>query len=456
MPEAKGEAPSTLNRSRSAPSRIGYFDASLCGNTGHQANACRHITNEFRVRGIQVDAYASVQLPGELARELQASPCFHLRPYEQSRAFGRIDSFIQALSFGQDLRTAWLSGRYPFLYFNSVLAPQFSAIGKWLATFGRGQAPVVAIEFGAPSGASTEGWFRPFAAQYRKAAGVFRALDPSRILLFTFDPAASAEYSELLGLPVAVLPPVHSVTGPLRQRERDTEGRITLGFLGQQRVEKGFNLLPEITQCLRQAGCEARILVHDGDVAERAISRRMRELAERDPLVEFLHEPADPSMWQDLLSRTDLMVLPYEPKRYQASYSAVAVEAVGAGIPMVVPGGTTMESLALEYQGRATSFGAWESDAVCRAILRAVAAFEHLSELAFSGATVWARRNGAKPFADRLMDFATGPAMDLPFSSLPVRPVSAVERAALNVLLTTRGWGRRIVHFLLGTDRFSP
>ena len=434
-------------------SRIGYFDASLRDDIGHQSNACRHITRELRRRGIPVDIFASVQLDKSLADELQATPWFQLRPYEQSWAFGGIDRFLQAWSFDQDLRTAWIAGRYPFLYFNSVLAPQFSAIGKWLATFPYGQTPLVAIEFGAPSGASTAGWFRRFASQYRAAGRHFRALDSSRLLLFTFDAASSAEYSELLGHSVAVLPPVHTAAGPLRLRKRAEDGAITLGFLGQQRAEKGFNLLPEIVLGLHTAGCNARILIHDGDPAERPMTRQLTELAKQYPHVEFLRGPANPPRWQELLDRTDVIILPYEPNRYRASYSAVAVEAVGAGIPMVVPAGTTLESLANEYQGRATSFDVWTAGAVCDAILRAVASFEELSVAAFTGAGVWENRNGAKPFVDRLLAFAAN--QSLPVShSIP--PVSLFKRGTRNALLTARACGKRVMHFFLGADRDTP
>lgn len=439
-----------------APLRIGYFDASLCGNTGHQANACRHITRELRARGFSVDTYASIHVAMDLASELLAEPCFRLLPYQHSRMFSRIDFSIQAMSFGQDLRLAWSRGRYPFLYFNSVLAPQFASIGKWLATFRPGTAPLVAIEFGAPSGASSEGWFKQFAAQYRTASLCFQALDRDRILLFTFDSAASSEYSAVLDLPVAVLPPVHSARNSLRRRRKATDGRITLGFLGQQREEKGFNLLPEVIGALRQANCDARILVHDGDATERATTGKMREIAAIDPLVEFVHRPADPALWQELMDRTDLMVLPYEPNRYRASYSAVAVEAISAGVPMVVPGGTTMETLASEYQGEATSFSAWDSEAVSQAILRALTTFDKLSGLAYSGALDWARKNGAKPFVDRLMEFGAEPGMVLPLSTAPAAPVSAIDRTSLSLLLTARTWGQCIVHALLGTDRNAP
>jgi hypothetical protein len=429
--------------------RIAYLDASLRDHMGHQANACRLIGGELRARGFELDVFASRQIGPELAATLGARPWFRLRPYEQSMAFRRIDACIQGLSFGQDLRSAWATGRHPFLYFNSVLAPQFSAIGQWLASFPQGESPHAAIEFGAPSGASTEGWFGQFAAAYRDSGRQFRVLAPDRVLLFTFDAAASAEYARLLELPVAALPAVHEASSVRRLRR---PGDLTIGFLGQQRAEKGGHLIPGIVKGLRAAGCSTRILIHDADPAERAMTRSFRALAEGDPRVEFLQRPADPAAWQELLGRTDLLALPYEPNRYKASYSAVAVEAVSAAIPMVVPAATTMEALAIEYQGQATAFGAWNANAVCGAILRAIASFEKLSAQASAGAAAWEKRNGAARFVDRLLEFAATPASRFADAA----PVSGLERGALDALLVARGWSRKIVHLVLGADRYAP
>jgi hypothetical protein len=448
VPEPTGAGARPFGRSEPDRLRIAYFDASLRHHTGHQANACRQIVGELRTRGFPVDVYASVEIGRALAGELAARPCFRLLPYDQSKGFRFVDAFAHALSFGHDLRSAWCEGKYPFVVFNSVLAPQFEAIGKWLSSFPAGEAPRAAIEFGAPSGASTDGWFAQFAPRYRKASRPFRALAADRLLLFTFDRAASAEYAGLLELPVATLPSVHAATGSLRRRARRADGLLTIGFLGQQREEKGADLLAGIVRGLRAAGCGERILLHDGEPAERPLSRTLRNLAAQDSLVRYLHQPADPALWQELLSSTDLLVLPYEPKRYGASYSAVAVEAVSAGIPMVVPSGTTMESLAKEYQGRAAVFDSWTAGAVCAAIQRAIASFDELAAAAHAGAGSWQERNGAARFADRLLAFATDPATPLPRMGASAPTVSGLERGAVRALLFARGCARQMLRLL--------
>lgn len=405
---------------------------------------------------MHVDVFASRQIDRELAVELNAKPCFRLLPYEQSRAFGRIDALIQTFGFAQDLRRAWAARCYPFCYVNSVLAPQFAAIGNWLTGFPEASRPWVAIEFGAPSGAGTDGWFARFADQYRAAASDFHSLDSSRLLLFSFDAAASFDYAQLLELPVAVLPPVHCASGPLRLRRRDPDQGLTLGFLGQQRTEKGAELLCEIIEQVLDEVPSLRVLVHDGDASERPITIELKRVAARNAQVEFVHRPAGPGLWAELLDRTDLMVLPYEPDRYRASYSAVAVEAVSAGIPLVVPRGTTLETLAREYQGRAVCFEGWEASSVSLAILTAVDEFESLAESANGGAAVWNARNGAGRFIDRLLEFFPHPSLNGTPAFGQGPGVSEIEVRSLDAILAVREIARQVVHSIRGADRHAP
>src|SRR5215510_9154900 len=72
------------------------------------------------------------------------------------------------------------------------------------------------------------------------------------------------------------------------------------------------------------------------------ISQQLHALASENPRVAFIEKPQ--FHWLDLLDRSDLIVLPYEPNRYRRSGSGVATEAVSEAIPMVVPPGSTMEN----------------------------------------------------------------------------------------------------------------
>ncbi len=150
-----------------------------------------------------------------------------------------------------------------------------------------------------------------------------------------------------------------------------------------------------------------KLLIHNSAPVDCPFSQQLRALASENPRVAFVEKPGDQFHWQDLLDRSDLIVLPYEPDRYRRSGSGLATEAVSEGIPMVVPSGSTMEMLAITYQGCATTFSGWASHAVTCAIERAVANFEILAKQAETGAVKWRLNNGVGLFVDRFLKIAT-------------------------------------------------
>lgn len=400
----------TSNSAGQAP-RICYIDASLRNNIGHYANSCRHIAGEFRRRNFAVDIYANRDLAPALARELGASPfCRHavydtITAYTCLNTLQPLDHWLARVSFLSDLRSIWRRGPYGLVFINSVLPAQLAAVAWWLDSFPLGAAPRVAVEFGAPTGDGfRDSWWRQFPKFYRDARTVLNRCSGPPPFLFTFDPSASAEYTALLGHPVATMPAVHAGKGEPRPRIPKTASRITVAFIGHQRTEKGYHLIPAIVRELRSRGVRITVLVHNGDPEEVMVSSKLRTMAAADPQLQFEQKAADSTYWQELLSRSDMIVLPYDPTRYRASYSAVAVEAVGEGIPMVVPGGTTMHALVNTYQGGGMTFAGWDVKPIADAIEAAAANFGDMARHAAAGAIEWRRTNGAAHFVDRLLE----------------------------------------------------
>jgi hypothetical protein len=394
--------------------RVCYIDASLRSNIGHYANSCRHIVGEFRRRNADVDVYGNRALEPGLAEELGAIPLFRHGTYDTIVAYflvsvlQPVDYRMARSSFLCDLRAVWRRGPYDLVFVNSVMPAELAAVGLWLNSFPAAAVPRVAMEFGAPTGDGIHdpylgGWWQQFPRFYRQAAVILGRRRSDSLFLFTFDAAASAEYAKLLGRPVETMPAVHVGRQEPRRRVRRSDNRVTIAFLGHQRLEKGYHLIPAIIRQLRARAVPVTVLVHNGDPDEVTVDRELRSMAADAPHLVFEHRTADARYWQDLMDRSDLIVLPYDPTRYRASYSAVAVEAAGEGIPMVVPAATTMETLVNTVQGGGTVFAGWEASAVSDAIEKAVADFESLASRAMAGAVEWRRANGAARFADRLL-----------------------------------------------------
>ncbi|MBY0357440.1 MAG: hypothetical protein K2W82_05505 [Candidatus Obscuribacterales bacterium] len=377
--------------------KVCYVDCSLLNNLGHYANACRHISGEFRRRGFQVDVYGSKRINKDLAAELQAVAKIRHFQFSTITFNHKADEALAIASFLNDLRSISERDNYDLYYFNSVFPPQFAAIGTWFSSLKPKLRPRVAIEFGLPSTGNPN---------YVKGGALFKTCKQQPLLL-TFDQAASADYAQLIDLPVSTMPPVHAGLSDLRQRKKDAAGLLTVAFLGHQRHFKGYHLIPEIVENLLQKALPIKILIHNGNSnsqRDAATTEKLRNLAEKNQSVSFDPRVADPHIWQSLLDQSDLIVLPYDPNRYRASYSAVAVEAVGEGIPLIVPQNTTMESLAVNYQEQAAIFRDWTATAVAEAIEYAVKDFDSLAQASFAGAEKWRQNNGATSFVDQIVE----------------------------------------------------
>ena len=397
-----------------------YIDAAIHDNSGHHANACRQFVDEFRRRSFVVHAYGNRNQDSRFSREQQVQPLFRHDPYIRTRGEGNFSYFVERTSFSYDLNSVWSRGPYDVMFFHSALAAQFAAVALWLRQFQPNEAPFVAIGFDAPSGQNVNNryhyYYPPF---YRKAGKLFMSCYLGRTLIYTFDSAITDDYAELLNLPIQTMPAIHAGLREPRLRERDTDGFITVAFLGYQRTEKGYHLIPEIARQLLGSPFPVKLLIHNSSAVDCPVSQQLRALSSENPRVAFVERQGDQLHWQDLLDRSDLIVLPYEPTRYRRSGSGVATEAVSDGIPMVVPPGSTMERLAITYQGCATTFSSWECHAVTRAIERAVANFEMLAKQAEAGAVDWRRNNGVGLFVDRFLKIAT----------LNTRPLAIKPRA---------------------------
>jgi hypothetical protein len=88
------------------------------------------------------------------------------------------------------------------MFFDSPLAAQFAAVTLCLRQFQPDESPFVAVGFDTASGNKLNDHHRYYARFYRKAGKLFRSRYLRRTLLFTFDPAITDDYAELLDLPI--------------------------------------------------------------------------------------------------------------------------------------------------------------------------------------------------------------------------------------------------------------
>jgi len=403
-----------------------YADASLADNNGHFANNCRQIVGEMRRRGLPVRVFAAAHIEPALARELAAEPFF--RPpsspeMSDDPLSGWLENFLAgARRLGEDLARLPPLEPDETLYWNSATPATLLALIEWAqATYAPERCPRVVVEFG----------FAPGLVRRARADGpgfaydlhneqphlyrfAIRKLAPDyrhRFRLGTFDPATSEGYRELLGPDVFTIPLPQ--TAPAPSRDRQGHRPITVAFLGHQRPDKGFHFAPALAGEILRAHPQTRILVHNGAMFGMLPEmNELKRMAAHQPRLTIRHEPADATLWQELLDAADLILLPYDPARFANSYSAIVAEALANGVPMVVPAATSLARMAERYGQSAEPFAGWDLDGIYEATARALGRFDDLAQAARAAAEAWRAGHGPARTVDALLDLDEAFALD--------------------------------------------
>lgn len=166
-----------------------------------------------------------------------------------------------------------------------------------------------------------------------------------RMRFYTDSPVLSADFESVVDLPFGVLPlpfRAHMIARPVRN-ENDP---ITIAYLGEPRDEKGFPWLPDLVDALREEylmSCKARFVIQ-ANVSQPqynphsmpALNRLKRQTKLGVDLV-GQRGPLSPEEYFELVSRADIVLLPYSRGAYRARTSGALGEALAAGAAVVVP-----------------------------------------------------------------------------------------------------------------------
>ena len=402
--------------------RFIYVDPGLRNNLGHHANACRAIVGELRRRGVETVVLGFARMQPELRDELGAVPHFRYFTYwisDGDPVCGWLNAFhLGSRSMTVDLaRLAWLSPE-DVIYFNSAQAAQFMGVVDWIREAAAGgPLPQMIMELGTEPGldalpgenatvlAARDTRHDPRAVLYRFAA--LRTSEHDAALLHTaaYDAAVSRAYAILLQRPVAPLPlPLGPITA---RRKRSGGDSAVVAVLGDQRLEKGYHLLPGVARLLLDRKPGIRILAHNGRPGEmRDAQLAMRALAGTEPRLTIEERIADPRLWAALIDAADIILCPYDPTHFRFAYSAVAAEAVANGVPLVVPARTTLAALSEEYGGCGITFDRFEAPSIAEATIQAIDRLGDLAAKAHQAAAKWAERNGAANTVDGILRLA--------------------------------------------------
>jgi hypothetical protein len=165
--------------------------------------------------------------------------------------------------------------------------------------------------------------------------------------------------------------------------------------------------MPEVAQSLLQSNPDIKFLCHNANPsAMRETQEDLHDMAAKDARLVMNESLAGGDCWQQLLDASDLIILPYASPRFAISYSAIAVEAIANGIPLVVPAGSSMARLVQEFGGAGTTFARPDAPAIIHAAQRALDRFDLIATMAWSGSELWGQVHGPGNMLDALVAVA--------------------------------------------------
>lgn len=405
--------------------RILYADTGLRGLEGHIASSSLALPPAFRRLGHEVTVLGHRDLVPSLQQAAGAVPLFRYYTWgtwSSDPLIGWLTDFTEIVDATRaDLHRGWVEhGPFDFVYFNTARAAQLAAIGLWFkeAFPDQGAAPIVAIQLGPDPGLARSGspgapvftLREPTTALHRYAAYLLGKEWTQKLNLLAVNETVAEEYSFIVDLPVKAMTTPEELPAT---RLRKSDGGLTVGFLGYQRVDKGYDLLPDLIEQLAQTHPGLRFLVQHSDPLALAqefpqrnleITARLRELADRNRCIELILRPAVGSAWFELIDRCDMVALPYDPVRYASGYSAIFGEALASGAPIVAPGGTTMSTEIEKAGGFGVSFSQWTVPSIASAIGRAVDSFDDLASRAYRGGVAWHKQHGPDAYVAQVLE----------------------------------------------------
>ncbi|MBT8038328.1 MAG: hypothetical protein KJO21_12370 [Verrucomicrobiae bacterium] len=394
--------------------RILITEEALQDGGGHWPSYIGGIAEGMREAGDEVDVLMHQDATPELVREIQGVPYLSRNCWVDESSQGGLGGIRHNLILRDEL-SRWLSTHEPYdwvccltMRLQHLLAmAMLSRSGKipsqtrFLMLFVQG--------FGQYAGLGKPTVFPHNLSTYL-ARFCFRLLAPAvrsgRVVLAAETKGMQDELQRFTGLSISLFP--HPVPPPavstLKPHDLETsqsqpacnrlgenessESRVTITCPGFARHEKGNDLLQQAIRLILAcpAGDGYRFVMQWPEPFEMPDGAMLGPDPEllADERVEFLNGSLNAEEYEQLLDRSDLVVLPYRCESYHHRLSRVAIEAASRGIPLIYSKGTWTSEVA-DLVGGGVEIEDESPEGIKEAILTAVNTLDRLRMTAESG-----------------------------------------------------------------------
>lgn len=393
------------------------MNSALVDYKGHFEGHARAILTALRNGNHDVICLSSEDVDVNLANDLGVFGFFRTRSnciYSNDEICWWIDDYIyQSKAFEDDLSRLSRINADDVIIYDCAKPAQISGFANWLSRcFDSKSAPKIIVILGWPSGTivsnrdnlgNANKWelIELNSILYRSSINQINERYRSNFRFVTPSTSAAAAYSSLMNVRVETMPNPQFFSKPPRSRV-GTEFP-TIGFIGEQRENKGYRLVPEIINNLFKIGCCSKVIVQNSWGFMDDINRCLIEMSNSNDNLDVFIKTYDRAEWECLLDSIDLIVLPYNSSTYSTSSSGIGAEAIANSIPQIVPKYTGLSEMLDAYGCPGLKFESSTVENVTEAILHALKVYDNIATKANIASKEWVKINNLFSLNEFLM-----------------------------------------------------
>jgi glycosyltransferase involved in cell wall biosynthesis len=237
---------------------------------------------------------------------------------------------------------------------------------------------------------------------YRRLTEVVvkRALDSKKLKIFGQGEGVANHISNVLKRPIPVAPFVTNWN--TFSNKKKANAVIRIGFMGVMRAEKGFGQFYRAIHYLKGS---FRFVIQAQvpfSLAESGSEHMIKKLKLRADC-QILEGEIDRKEYNRILHSLDLIVLPYRPENFCHKTSNIFSEAIGLGIIVIAPIGTSMGNV-LVKKGIGATYAPYTARALAACIEKVVSRFNELRNISQSAAQEWRQNNSPRAFIRTILE----------------------------------------------------
>jgi glycosyltransferase involved in cell wall biosynthesis len=406
------------------------IDSGLVNKAGHHYMLAKTLSGALARRKLRYRIFGMSGLEPSIAAEIGAIPHFSRSPYE-TVPFSRSEEWLRSIAaifggapFGGSPfseRQTWkaLNGTFErdlavlpagvwqkdnLIFVMTIMQNQILGLVRFLRARPHEQLPRVVCNLMLPPSFLPWGPVSTYGEEFYRVAFKLAAPLIGRLLFFTVDNEAMRTlYRKDFGLQTDILPIPFDASGP----QRTMKGTVRVGFFGDSRYDKGFQLLPRAIELCQRDGLDAEFIVqiHNSGWTQCTIEAEAALRALKGVrLLEGVLSSEDYAAWT---GRTDVILLPHDPVLFGAMRaSGIFTESVAAGRPVVASRGTFAGTGVENNQVEGEVFAPHTSEALAAAIARLMPRLPACKARAAERAQDFARSHSPGAYIDVLLAHA--------------------------------------------------